>query len=45
VHTYDPKDKTLKTVPGSGGLSPAASELEGMYNLAWAHNIWADALK
>ena len=41
---YDPKDKTFKTVPGSGGLSAAASELEGMYGWAWAQNIWADML-
>jgi sulfite dehydrogenase len=44
VHSYDAKDKTLKTVPGSGGLSPAATELEGMYGWAWAQNIWADML-
>jgi sulfite dehydrogenase len=44
VHTYDAKDKTLKTVPGSGGLSTAASELEGVYGMAWAQNIWADML-
>jgi sulfide dehydrogenase [flavocytochrome c] flavoprotein chain len=44
VHNYDPKERTLKTVPGSGGLSTAASELEGMYGWAWAQNIWADML-
>ena len=44
VHSYDAKDKTLKTVPGSGGLSSAATELEGMYGWAWAQNIWADML-
>jgi sulfide dehydrogenase [flavocytochrome c] flavoprotein chain len=44
VHSYDPKDKTFKTVPGSGGLSAAASELEGVYGWAWAQNIWADML-
>jgi sulfite dehydrogenase len=44
VHAYDAKDKTLKTVPGSGGLSTAASELEGMYAMVWARNIWADTL-
>jgi len=44
VHTYDAKDKTLKTVPGSGGLSTAASEVEGVYGWAWAQNIWADML-
>jgi sulfide dehydrogenase [flavocytochrome c] flavoprotein chain len=44
VHAYDAKDKTLKAVPGSGGLSTAASELEGMYAMVWARNIWADTL-
>jgi sulfide dehydrogenase [flavocytochrome c] flavoprotein chain len=31
-------------VPGSGGISTAASELEGKYAMAWARNIWADTL-
>ena len=44
VHAYDPKDKTMKAVPGSGGLSTAASELEGAYANAWAKNIWNDML-
>ena len=44
VHAYDAKDRTFKTVPGSGGLSPAANEVEAGYALAWARNIWADAL-
>ena len=44
VHQYDAKDKTFKTVPGSGGLSPAASKLEGVYAWGWARNIWADSL-
>jgi hypothetical protein len=44
VHTWDEKDKTLKTVPGSGGVSAARSELEGKYGWAWAQNIWQDAL-
>jgi sulfite dehydrogenase len=44
VHAYDATDKTLKTVPGSGGLSAAASELEGTYAMVWARNIWADTL-
>lgn len=44
VHTYDPKDKTLKTVPGAGGLSPARNEVEGVYAWGWAQNIWADML-
>lgn len=44
VHTYDPKDKTLKTVPGSGGLSSQRNELEGTYAWGWAQNVWIDAL-
>ena len=44
VHQYDAKDKTFKTVPGSGGLSAAANQLEGRYALSWADNIWADML-
>ncbi len=44
VHSYDAKDKTFKAVPGSGGLSPAANELEAKIALSWAKNIWADAL-
>ncbi|HEX4859048.1 MAG TPA: NAD(P)/FAD-dependent oxidoreductase [Usitatibacteraceae bacterium] len=44
VHKYDEKDKTMKAVPGAGGVSAAASELEGQYAMAWARNIWADML-
>ena len=44
VHQYDDKDKTFKTVPGSGGVSTAASQIEGRYALGWADNIWADML-
>jgi len=44
VHQYDSADKTFKTVPGSGGLSAAANQVEGRYALSWAQNIWADAL-
>jgi sulfite dehydrogenase len=44
VHQYDAKDKTFKTVPGSGGVSAQANRIEGRYALAWADNIWADAL-
>jgi hypothetical protein len=29
---------------GLGRVSPAASELEGRYAMAWARNIWADTL-
>ena len=44
VHAYDARDKTMKVVPGSGGLSTAPSELEGSYGNAWARNIWHDML-
>lgn len=44
VHRYDAVKKTMLTVPGSGGLSGVASELEGRYAMAWAANIWADTL-
>ena len=44
VHQYDDKDKTFKAVPGSGGLSAAANQLEGRLALSWADNIWADML-
>jgi sulfide dehydrogenase [flavocytochrome c] flavoprotein chain len=44
IHKYDEKDKTMKTVPGSGGVSSAANELEAQYAMTWAKNIWADTL-
>ena len=44
VHQYNAAEKTFKTVPGSGGLSPAPSVLEGIYAWGWARNIWADSL-
>ncbi len=44
VHRYDAEKKTMLTVPGSGGVSAAANELEGRYAMAWARNIWADTL-
>ena len=44
VHQYDDKDKTYKTVPGSGGVSAEPNELEGIYAWNWAQNIWADTL-
>ncbi len=44
VHEYVAAEKTFKTVAGSGGLSPAPTELEGAYAWSWAHNIWADTL-
>lgn len=44
VHQYDAADRTFKTVPGSGGVSAAANQIEGRYALSWADNIWADML-
>ncbi|MGV7211251.1 FCSD flavin-binding domain-containing protein [Oxalobacteraceae bacterium A2-2] len=44
VHAYDADRKTLLAAPGSGGVSSAASVLEGQYADNWAHNIWADSL-
>lgn len=44
VHRYDEAQKTMLAVQGSGGVSTAASELEGRYAMAWARNIWADTL-
>jgi sulfite dehydrogenase len=44
VHQYDAADKTFKTVPGSGGVSAAANQIEGRYALSWAQNIWDDML-
>jgi sulfite dehydrogenase len=44
VHQYDAEKQTFLPVTGSGGLSPAASEVEGRFALAWANNLWADML-
>lgn len=44
VHRYDAAKKTMVTVEGSGGLSPAPTALEGEYAWAWAKSIWADTL-
>jgi sulfide dehydrogenase [flavocytochrome c] flavoprotein subunit len=44
VHKYDDKDRTMRTVPGAGGLSPAMNELEGEYARDWARSIESDAL-
>ena len=44
VHKYDRRDRTMKTVPGSGGVSAAMNEIEADYALNWARNIWSDAL-
>ena len=44
VHKYDAKDRTMKIVPGSSGLSSQMNEEEIPFALNWVRNIWADAL-
>ncbi|UUZ71993.1 NAD(P)/FAD-dependent oxidoreductase [Polaromonas sp. P1(28)-8] len=44
VHEYVAAEKTFKIVAGSGGVSVGPTELEGVYALNWASNIWADTL-
>lgn len=44
VHTWNEKEKTLTTVPGSGGVSAACSEQEGIFGHAWARAVWSDML-
>ena len=43
VHAWNEKEKTLTTVPGSGGVSAARNSLEAAYAWGWAQNIWSDA--
>jgi NADPH-dependent 2,4-dienoyl-CoA reductase/sulfur reductase-like enzyme len=45
VHEYVVAEKTFKVVTGSGGLSPAPTELEGTYATNWAKTIWSDTLE
>jgi NADPH-dependent 2,4-dienoyl-CoA reductase/sulfur reductase-like enzyme len=44
VHQYDAAEKTMKAVPGAGGVSAVASAQEAAYAQGWAENIWADTL-
>jgi sulfide dehydrogenase [flavocytochrome c] flavoprotein chain len=44
VHAYDAAARTLKVVPGAGGLSINASAHEGQVAFDWARAIWSDAL-
>jgi NADPH-dependent 2,4-dienoyl-CoA reductase/sulfur reductase-like enzyme len=44
VHKFDAKDRTFKTVPGSGGVSSARNDAEAAFTMNWAKNIWADTL-
>jgi sulfite dehydrogenase len=45
VHQYNAQQKTFVPVQGAGGVSAAASEIEGRYALSWADNIWTDMLR
>ena len=44
VHEYVAAEKTFKSVAGSGGLSAGPTELEGIYAMDWARNIWMDTV-
>lgn len=44
VHQFNAEKATYDPVKGAGGVSMAASSLEGKYALSWANNIWADML-
>ncbi|HET7865574.1 MAG TPA: NAD(P)/FAD-dependent oxidoreductase [Burkholderiaceae bacterium] len=44
VHQYNAELKGFTPVQGAGGVSTAASLLEGRYAWSWAQNIWADML-
>jgi len=45
VHEYVANERTYKVVQGSGGLSSAATELEGKHANTWARTIWSDMLE
>jgi len=44
VHQYNAEQKGFSPVQGAGGVSTAASLLEGRYAWSWAQNIWSDML-
>lgn len=44
VHQYSAEQKGFAPVQGAGGVSAAASLLEGRYAWSWAQNIWMDML-
>ena len=44
VHKYDTAERTMKQVPGSGGVSAVMNAREAAYGFEWARNIWADTL-
>lgn len=44
VFGYDQTAGQMAAMPG-GGVSPSATEQEGRFADAWAHNLWSDILK
>lgn len=44
VHRFDAEKKAMVAVQGAGGLSPAPSQVEALYAMAWATNIMNDTL-
>ena len=44
VHRYDPATRVVQPVKGAGGVSAARNEMEGVFALGWAKNVWADML-
>jgi NADPH-dependent 2,4-dienoyl-CoA reductase/sulfur reductase-like enzyme len=45
VHKYDPRERTMRAVPGAGGVSATMNAAEARYAENWVLNIWADALE
>lgn len=43
-HRYDSASKTMVTSIGSGSVSAKHSDVEGVYAISWAQNIWSDML-
>ncbi len=44
VHKYDTAERTMRIVPGAGGVSAVMSESEARYADEWARNIRSDML-
>ncbi len=44
VHRYNPATRVVQPVKGAGGVSAARNEMEGVFALGWAKNVWADML-
>lgn len=44
IHQFDAGDRTFRAVPGAGGVSAAANQIEARYAIGWAQNTWDDML-